>query len=151
MDVVSADFPHIFHDSCEFFIRPLLKLFRILLIVNFPGDLCLFSSGMGTLLIFTCFILKFSALQLLGFCSWVWGRGQGICTNGINSSLQKEKSEVTQSCPTLCYPMDCSLPGSSVHPWDFPDKSPAVGCQLNPWKIRLVAMSSQGRVLPTLS
>ena len=24
-------------------------------------------------------------------------------------------SEVTQSCPTLCNPMDCSLPGSSVH------------------------------------
>ena len=24
-------------------------------------------------------------------------------------------SEVTQSCPTLCDPMDCSLPGSSVH------------------------------------
>ena len=24
-------------------------------------------------------------------------------------------SEVAQSCPTLCYPMDCSLPGSSVH------------------------------------
>ena len=23
--------------------------------------------------------------------------------------------EVTQSCPTLCDPMDCSLPGSSVH------------------------------------
>ena len=23
--------------------------------------------------------------------------------------------EVAQSCPTLCYPMDCSLPGSSVH------------------------------------
>ena len=22
---------------------------------------------------------------------------------------------VTQSCPTLCNPMDCSLPGSSVH------------------------------------
>ena len=22
---------------------------------------------------------------------------------------------VTQSCPTLCHPMDCSLPGSSVH------------------------------------
>ena len=25
------------------------------------------------------------------------------------------KSEVTQSCPTLSDPMDCSLPGSSVH------------------------------------
>ena len=24
-------------------------------------------------------------------------------------------NEVTQSCPTLCDPMDCSLPGSSVH------------------------------------
>ena len=23
--------------------------------------------------------------------------------------------EVTQSCPTLCDPMDCSLPGSSIH------------------------------------
>jgi len=22
---------------------------------------------------------------------------------------------VTQSCPTLCNPIDCSLPGSSVH------------------------------------
>ena len=25
------------------------------------------------------------------------------------------KSEVTQSCPTLCDSMDCSLPGSSIH------------------------------------
>ena len=25
------------------------------------------------------------------------------------------KSEVAQSCPTLCNSMDCSLPGSSVH------------------------------------
>ena len=25
------------------------------------------------------------------------------------------ESEVTQSCPTLSNPMDCSLPGSSVH------------------------------------
>ena len=24
-------------------------------------------------------------------------------------------SEVAQSCPTLCDPMDCSLPGFSVH------------------------------------
>ena len=26
-----------------------------------------------------------------------------------------EMNEVAQSCPTLCDPMDCSLPGSSVH------------------------------------
>ena len=30
------------------------------------------------------------------------------------STLQSE-SEVTQSCLTLCDPMDCSLPGSSIH------------------------------------
>ena len=27
----------------------------------------------------------------------------------------ESESEVTQSCPTLCDPMDCSLPGFSVH------------------------------------
>ena len=33
-----------------------------------------------------------------------------------NSALITEsESEVAQSCPTLCDPMDCSLPGSSVH------------------------------------
>ena len=32
-----------------------------------------------------------------------------------------------QSCPTLSDPMDCSLPGSSVH-GIFPGKSTGVGC-----------------------
>ena len=27
----------------------------------------------------------------------------------------KSESEVAQSCPTLRDPMDCSLPGSSIH------------------------------------
>ena len=27
----------------------------------------------------------------------------------------KNESEVVQSCPTVCDPMDCSLPGSSIH------------------------------------
>ena len=27
----------------------------------------------------------------------------------------KSESEVAQSCPSLCDPMDCSLPGSSTH------------------------------------
>ena len=38
----------------------------------------------------------------------------------------KSESEVAQSCPTLRDPMDCGLPGSSVH--DFPGKSTGVGC-----------------------
>ena len=28
---------------------------------------------------------------------------------------EEKKSEVAQSCPTLSDPMDCSLPGSSIH------------------------------------
>ena len=31
------------------------------------------------------------------------------------SKLVESESEVAQSCPTLCDPMDCSLPGSSIH------------------------------------
>ena len=31
------------------------------------------------------------------------------------SSPHQSESEVAQSCPTLRDPMDCSLPGSSVH------------------------------------
>ena len=49
----------------------------------------------------------------------------------------KSESEVTQSCLTLCAPMDCSTPGSSVHgvfqarvlEWGtnaFPKKQPSV-------------------------
>ena len=30
-------------------------------------------------------------------------------------TLLESKSEVAQSCLTLCDPMDCSLPGSSIH------------------------------------
>ena len=38
--------------------------------------------------------------------------------NSITDSIdmkEKKESEVTQLCPTLCDPMDCNLPGSSVH------------------------------------
>ena len=35
--------------------------------------------------------------------------------SGHVAKLCERESEVTQSCPTLCDPMDCSLPGSSVH------------------------------------
>ena len=33
----------------------------------------------------------------------------------IPSPMHESESEVAQSCPTLHDPMDCSLPGSSVH------------------------------------
>ena len=31
------------------------------------------------------------------------------------NSSESDESEVAQSCPTLCDPMDCSLSGSSIH------------------------------------
>ena len=50
---------------------------------------------------------------------------------------KKKESEIAQSCPTLCDPMDCSLPGSSVHgifqarvlelPFPFPGDLPDPG------------------------
>ena len=50
-------------------------------------------------------------------------------TNNVIISIQfifptvkeKKESEVTQSCPTLCDPMDCS------RPWDSPGKNTGVG------------------------
>ena len=38
------------------------------------------------------------------------------------------KVKVTQSCPTLCNPMDCS-PARLLCPWDSPGKNTGVGCR----------------------
>ena len=46
-------------------------------------------------------------------------------TNIHNGFLSK--SEVTQSCPTVCDPMDCSPPSSSVH-GDSSGNNTGVGC-----------------------
>ena len=46
------------------------------------------------------------------FCvpSCVWQ-----CSKKVKERKWKKESEVAQSCPTLCDPVDCSLPGSSVY------------------------------------
>ena len=38
---------------------------------------------------------------------------------------KESESEVAQSCPTLCNPVDCS-PNRLLHPWDSPGKSTGV-------------------------
>ena len=44
------------------------------------------------------------------------GKNTGVgCHFLLQSMKVKSESEVAQSCPTLSDPMDCSLPGSSVH------------------------------------
>ena len=44
------------------------------------------------------------------------GKNTGVGCHFLLQCIKvKSESEVTQSCPTLSNPMDCSLPGSSVH------------------------------------
>ena len=51
------------------------------------------------------------------FRSWVSsGKNTGVgCHFLLQCMKVKSESEVSQSCPTLSHPMDCSLPGSSGH------------------------------------
>ena len=47
------------------------------------------------------------------------GKSTGVgCHCVLQCMKVKSESEITQSCPTLSDPMDCSLPGSSVY-WIF--------------------------------
>ena len=50
-------------------------------------------------------------------CPWDSpGKNTGVgCHFLLQCTKVKSESEVAQSCPTLSDPMDCSLPGSSVH------------------------------------
>ena len=44
------------------------------------------------------------------------GKNTGVgCHFLLQCMKVKSESEVSQSCPTLSNPMDCSLPGSSIH------------------------------------
>ena len=44
------------------------------------------------------------------------GKNTGVgCHFPLQCLKVKSESEVAQSCPTLSDPMDCSLPGSSIH------------------------------------
>ena len=51
---------------------------------------------------------------------------------------------VTQSCLTLCNPVDCNLPGRLLCPWDSPGKSTGVGCHFLLQRIYLTQGSNPG-------
>ena len=50
-----------------------------------------------------------------------------ICIKSTCCIYHGCQHSVAQSCPSLGDPMDCSLPGSSVH-GDSPGKNTGVGC-----------------------
>ena len=59
----------------------------------------------------------------------------------------KSESEVTQSCPTLSDPMDCSPPGSPI----APDKNTGVGCHFLLQCMKVKSESEVTQSCPTLS
>ena len=79
------------------------------------------------------------------------GKNTGVgCHFPLQRMKEKSESEVTQSCPTLRDPIDCSLPGSSIH--GFPSKSTGVGwhCLLHlylwvTWKVPFMFIYKQNQ------
>ena len=53
----------------------------------------------------------------------------------------KSESEVTQLCPTLHDPMDCSLQGSSTH---------GIGTPVRPWRIHIDVLQNHASIFTTL-
>ena len=58
---------------------------------------------------------KFEISWELPKCDTKAWSGKCCWKNGTNRLISESESEVAQSCLTLCDPMDCSLPGSSLH------------------------------------
>ena len=70
------------------------------------------------ILYFCLFFFFFTLQYCIGFAIHQHESATGVCVHPwltyFNNFLGNVNS-VTQSCLTFCYPMDCSLPGSSVH------------------------------------
>ena len=81
------------------------------LVETSPGN----SSGqlnnttLNRLFFFKCILLKYSWFTML--CSWCSAKGFSY----THTHTHIQFSSVTQSCPTLCNPIDCSKPGLPVH------------------------------------
>ena len=43
------------------------------------------------------------------------GKNTGVGCHFLLQCMKVKSKEIAQSCPTLSDPMDCSLPGSSIH------------------------------------
>ena len=71
---------------------------------------------------FSCFLLTFRNSG--------WGGNQGLYAKSL------------QLCPTLCDPMDCSLPGSSVH--GILQESPCLLCLLH-WQAGSLSLAPPGK------
>ena len=76
--------------------------------------------------------------SMLGFLSFDAGVKMPLCIDHFTCV-----SLVTQSCPTLCDPMDCSPPDSSVH-GDSPGNNTRVSCHAHLQRIYPTQESNPG-------
>ena len=60
--------------------------------------------------------------EKVGGLQSMWSQSQTQVSNKQHRSSNKGSLKVAQSCPTLCNPVDCTLPGFSC-PWDPPGKN----------------------------
>ena len=61
-------------------------------------------------------LLYFTTLErIFGGIPKVWREINLYSEQGLLQLQKRKGSEITQSCLTLCDPMDCSLPGSSIN------------------------------------
>ena len=84
------------------------------------------------------------------------GKNTGVGSHFLLQCMKvKSESEVAQSCPTLSDPMDCSLPGSSIHGIvQYWKKSTGVGCHcllktciLHHIKLTILIWTIQGHIV----
>ena len=91
-----------------------------------PSFSCLIQWKQQVTSILLLLLSRFSRVQLCSTpetaahqspLSWASpGKNTGVgCHFLLQRMKVKSETEVAQSCPTLCNPMDCSLPGSTVH------------------------------------
>ena len=87
------------------------------------------SDKMVKMIIFSLLLLLLSRFSRVRLCATPWmaahqappsldspGKNTGMGCHFLLQCIKvKSESEVAQSCPTLCDPMDCSLPVFSVH------------------------------------
>jgi len=77
---------------------------------------------LGTFLFKTVILRVFT--EILWRHNFIFCSKFSDCHKFLVIRITKRESEVAQSCPTLCNPMDTRL----LRPWDFLGKSTGVGC-----------------------
>ena len=95
------------------FVAPGIVAARLLCQWNFPGK----NTGVGCHFLFQGIFLT-QGLNSSLLQKWSESESRSVVSDSQMSILNPyywKFSSVAQSCPTLCTPVDCSMPGFSVH------------------------------------